>query len=145
MGRRWFLVIGNLIAFVGHITVATSKNANAVIAGMAITGFGGGNAQMAAFALAELLPNKWRHIGVVIADWGTFTAQTVSPASGRFGVHDGTWRWNFYVAGILQFCSFLALLFLYFPPKHPHGIPFKQAFRELDYVGEFSIIPSRKR
>jgi hypothetical protein len=30
---------------------------------MAITGFGAANCQMAAFALTELLPNKWRHIG----------------------------------------------------------------------------------
>lgn len=38
-----------------------------IIVGMALLGFGGANCQMAAFALPELLPNKWRHIGVVIA------------------------------------------------------------------------------
>ena len=38
-----------------------------VIAGMALVGWGAGCCQMAAFALPELLPNKWRHIGVVIA------------------------------------------------------------------------------
>jgi hypothetical protein len=63
LGRRWFLVGGNLICFVGHITVGTAKTTNAIIAGMAITGFGAANCQMAAFALTELLPNKWRHIG----------------------------------------------------------------------------------
>jgi hypothetical protein len=31
-------------------------------------GFGAGNCQLAAFALPELLPNKWRHFAVVIAD-----------------------------------------------------------------------------
>lgn len=31
--------------------------------------------------------------------------------------------------------SFVVLLFFYFPPKHPRGIPWDQAFRELDYVG----------
>jgi hypothetical protein len=48
---------------VGHITVGTAKITNAISAGMAITGFGVANCQMAAFALTELPPNKWRHIG----------------------------------------------------------------------------------
>lgn len=38
-----------------------------VIVGMGLLGWGGGCCQLAAFALPELLPNKWRHIGVVIA------------------------------------------------------------------------------
>ena len=63
LGRRWFLVGGNLICFIGHIVVGTAKTPNAIIAGMTITGFGAANCQMAAFALTELLPNKWRHIG----------------------------------------------------------------------------------
>jgi MFS family permease len=63
LGRRWFLVAGNAICFVGHIIVGTAKTSNAVTAGLAITGFGAANCQLAAFALGELLPNKWRHIG----------------------------------------------------------------------------------
>lgn len=65
LGRRWFLVGGNLVCFVGHIVVGTAKTPNAVIAGMAVTGLGAANCQMAAFALTELLPNKWRHIGEI--------------------------------------------------------------------------------
>lgn len=65
LGRRWFLVGGNLICFVGHIIVGTAKTPNAIIAGMAVTGLGAANCQMAAFALTELLPNKWRHIGML--------------------------------------------------------------------------------
>jgi MFS family permease len=63
LGRRWFLVGGNAICFVGHVVTGTAKTTNAVIAGMTIVGFGAGACQMAAFALTELLPNKWRHIG----------------------------------------------------------------------------------
>lgn len=46
LGRRWFLVIGNLICTVGHIVVASAKNGNSVIVGMAIAGFGGANCQV---------------------------------------------------------------------------------------------------
>lgn len=63
LGRGWFLVTGNAICFIGHIIVGTAKTSNAVTAGLAITGFGAANCQLAAFALGELLPNKWRHIG----------------------------------------------------------------------------------
>lgn len=102
---------------------------------MAIIGFGGANCQMAAFALSELLPNKWRHIGVVLADFTTLCAVIFAPVTGRFGLESGTWRWNFYCAAILQALSFLGLYFFYYPPAHPLNIPAKQLFRELDYVG----------
>jgi|TARA_R110002003_G_scaffold30_6_gene1851 MFS family permease len=119
LGRRWFLVGGNLVSTIGHIIVASAKHPDAVIAGMAIAGFGGGNCQMAAFALPELLPNKWRHIGVVIADITTLMAVILAPITGLYGFHTGTWQWNFWAAAIAQFLSFLGLLFLYFPPAHP--------------------------
>lgn len=127
---------GNIICFVGHIVVGTATSPNNVIAGMAITGFGGANCQMAAFALSELLPNKWRHIGVTIADWGTFVAIIIAPVTGRFGVNDHNWRWNFYIAAILQFLSFVGLYLYYFPPAHPLNMPASQVLKELDYGGK---------
>jgi hypothetical protein len=57
---------------VGSILGATSHSIRQTIAAHSILGFGGGNCQIAAFALPELLPNKWRHIGVVIADAGIY-------------------------------------------------------------------------
>ena len=75
--------------------------------------------QMAAFALSELLPNKWRHIGVVIADATTLMAVTLGPVTSRYGFENGVWWWNFAAAAILQFLSFVGLYFLYFPPAHP--------------------------
>lgn len=74
---------------------------------------------MAAFALSELLPNKWRHIGVVIADATTLMSVIIGPVTARFGFESGTWRWNFWGAAICQFLSFVGLYILYFPPAHP--------------------------
>ncbi|KAI7159816.1 hypothetical protein KC324_g13526, partial [Hortaea werneckii] len=94
LGRRWSLVGGNFVTFVGHIVVASAKyntgggGAGQVIAGMVIIGFGGANCQMAAFALPELIPNKWRHIGVVIADAVVYITVIVAPVTARFGYHD---------------------------------------------------------
>lgn len=69
---------------------------------------------MAAFALSELLPNKWRHIGVVIADSTTLMAVILAPVAARYGYETGGWKWNFWAAAIAQFASFLGLLFLYY-------------------------------
>jgi MFS family permease len=136
LGRRWFLVGGNLICFIGHIVIATAKSASAITAGMALVGFGGANCQMAAFALSELLPNKWRHLGVVFADLATLIAVTLGPVTARYGFVSGTWRWNFYPVAVLQAVCFLGLFLLYHPPKHPGGLPYAQVFREMDYIGK---------
>lgn len=75
---------------------------------------------MAAFSLAELLPNKWRHIAVVIADITVFFAVIIAPVTARYGFEFGTWAWNFWALAICQGLSFVGLLCLYFPPKHPY-------------------------
>ena len=104
-------------------------------------GFGGGNAQLAAFALPELLPNKWRHIAVVIADIGVFFAVIVGPVAGRIAITRGDqWRWLLYGPAIFAAISFCLLVWLYFPPKHPRGIPWHDAVRQLDYVGGILFI-----
>lgn len=46
-GRRYFLIFGNLCCCVGFVVTATAKGADHFTAGLAITGFGGGFAQMA--------------------------------------------------------------------------------------------------
>ncbi|KAF2736006.1 MFS general substrate transporter [Polyplosphaeria fusca] len=142
-GRRWFIVGGNVILFVGFIVSGTAQNNTAMLAGMSLIGFGAGNAQLAAFALPELLPNKWRAAAIVLADVGVYFAVVVGPVAGRFAGQNGdTWRWLFYAPAIAVFFSFLGLYFFYFPPKHPRGLPTAQAFKELDYVGAILFILS---
>ncbi|KAL5345545.1 hypothetical protein ACLOAV_009295 [Pseudogymnoascus australis] len=135
LGRRWFLVLGNLVCCIGQIILAVAKTNSTIIAGMTVTGFGAALCQMATFALTELLPNKWRHIGVVFADIAVYVCITVIPVTARYGYYVGSWRANFIAAAVLQFASFLGLYFFYFPPAHPLGLPYKQVLRELDYVG----------
>ena len=50
---------------------------------------GAGNAQLAAFALPELLPNKWRHSAIVLADVGVYFAVVVGPVAARFAAQNG--------------------------------------------------------
>lgn len=46
-GRRWFILFGNVILFVGSILVASAKSNTQAIAGMALVGFAAGNCQLA--------------------------------------------------------------------------------------------------
>ena len=58
-GRRAFILMGNVFVLVGSIVGATSHSVGQSIVAHVMLGFGGGNCQLAAFALPELLPNKY--------------------------------------------------------------------------------------
>jgi MFS family permease len=88
-GRRWFIIGGNVLLFIGFIVGGSAKDNISVIAALALIGFGAGNAQLAAFALPELLPNKWRHSAIVLADIGVYFSVVVGPVAGRFSVEHG--------------------------------------------------------
>jgi MFS family permease len=93
--------MGNLICFVGHILIASAKSTNQLIVGMAIVGFGGGAAQTAIIGIPELLPNRMRHIGIVLADGLIFIILLIGPVVGRYVVdHGDAWRWMFYASAI---------------------------------------------
>lgn len=85
-GRRYFILLGNIFLFVGTAVGATSHHIGQSIAAHAIIGFGAGNCQMATFALPELLPNRWRHIGVVIADVVAFFTVISGPVFARIAI-----------------------------------------------------------
>lgn len=135
-GRRYFILLGNILVFIGCIVGATSHTIGQSIVAHCFIGFGAGNCQLAAFALPELLPNKWRHFAVVIADAVIFFDVIVGPVAARIAItHGGAWRWGYWAVVILIVISFVILASFYHPPKHPRGIPWGQAVKHLDYVG----------
>lgn len=89
-GRRYFIVPGHVLVFVGAILGGTSHYMAQTIAAHVLLGFGSGTCQLAAFAIPELLPNRWRHIGVVIADGVTFFSVIAGPVTSRVALAHGT-------------------------------------------------------
>ncbi|KAM5366556.1 hypothetical protein ACJZ2D_010453 [Fusarium nematophilum] len=113
-GRRWFIIGGNVLLFIGFIVGGSAKNNTSIIVSCALIGF--------------------VYIGV-------YFAVVVGPVAGRFAIERGSdWRWLFYAPAIIVVFSFLGLYLYYYPPRHPRGLPTKQAFRELDYVGAILFI-----
>lgn len=88
-GRRWFILAGHVFVFVGAIIGATSHHIGQSIAGHVLIGFGAGNCQLSAFALPELLPNNWRHIGIVIVDSVAFFPVIAGPVTARIAIRHG--------------------------------------------------------
>ena len=65
----------------------------------------------------------------------------VGPIAARYAIVNGeAWRWLFHAPTIGAFLSIFGLYFLYFPPAHPRGLPFKTALKELDYIGGILFI-----
>lgn len=135
-GRRYFILFGNALVIIGSIVAGSAHSMTTVIAAMTLIGFGGGNCQLAVFAIPELLPNKWRHIGVVIAEAFAYVSAIIGPVCARYALdHGDGWRWLFYGNALGNGLAVIVIAFLYFPPKHPRGIDVKNALRSLDYVG----------
>ncbi|KAF2465273.1 MFS general substrate transporter [Lindgomyces ingoldianus] len=140
-GRRPFLLFGNVTCCMGFIVIATAHGASQFTAGLAITGFGGGFCQMAMCSIPELLPNKYRHIGICLSDGFIFIIVIIGPIVGRYAIDNGDWKYIYWGGFIAQFFSLAALFAFYKPPKHPKGIPWHEAYKGLDYVGAAIIIP----
>ncbi|KAI1625065.1 fungal trichothecene efflux pump [Exophiala viscosa] len=135
LGRRWFMIAGNIFVPVGYIIAATAKTFDTVIAGMAIAGVGGAICQTATFTAPELLPNKWRPAAVAGADSIVLVACTVCPVAARYSLQHGTWRWLLWVPVIGNSICAIILFLFYFPPKHPRGLSFRDAVKQIDYIG----------
>ena len=111
-------------------------------AGLAIAGFGGGFCQMAMCSIPELMPNKYRHIGICISDGFVFVIVIIGPIVGRYAIDTGdAWKYIYYGGFIAQVFSMIGLYLLYHPPKHPKGVTWKEAISGLDYVGTLLVIP----
>lgn len=59
VGRRWFIIGGQVFAIVGSTISATAKSVNVVITGAAFTGIAGGTQQLYPLLVHELVPNKY--------------------------------------------------------------------------------------
>lgn len=119
---RW-LLSGIIVSFPGFLTFAYDE-------------------QMAMCSIPELMPNKYRHIGICISDGFVFLIVIIGPVVGRYAIDSGnSWKYIYYGGFIAQVISLICLALLYFPPKHPKGVPWREALPHLDYVGTLLVIP----
>jgi MFS family permease len=114
-GRRNFVLFSNLITAVGYAVCARATSTNMLIAGLCLNGCGSGIAGICLIAVPELMPNKYRHIGVVLADFFVYVMIIIGPVVGRFAIlrDDDTWQWLYWAGFILAIVTDIGLFFLY--------------------------------
>lgn len=99
----------------GYILCATAKSNLMLIAGLSLNGCASGIAGIALIAVPELMPNKWRHIGIVIADAVVYLFIIMGPVAGRFTIlnNDERWRWLYWAGFIMQTVAGIGMFVFY--------------------------------
>lgn len=95
--------------------MATAKTPYQFLAGVVLNGCGSGTAGVALIACPELLPNKYRHVGVVLADGFVYLMIIIGPVVGRAAIRyeDDRWRYIYWAGFVIACVAFLGLAFLY--------------------------------
>ncbi|RYC63397.1 hypothetical protein CHU98_g2827 [Xylaria longipes] len=141
-GRRWFFIIGNIVALVGIIVCSTAQNVNSLIVGSTIYGIGETVQLSFNVAIGELVPNKYRPTvlslifgtSAPIAGIGSVISRAIYE-NPRLG-----WRWTYHINTIVVAVAIVLLFFFYHPPTfdllHERKTK-RQILKQLDYVGTF--------
>ncbi|OAL22854.1 hypothetical protein AYO22_06762 [Fonsecaea multimorphosa] len=66
-GRRWFVITASSTALVGAIIAATAKTMNTLIVANVFLGLAGGVHTCHGLTVGEVVPNKWKFLGVATA------------------------------------------------------------------------------
>lgn len=140
IGRRYFLIGGQTIGFIGAIIGATAQNIPTVIGGSVLTGGAAAVQLTFTFVVSEIVPNKYRPVvnsGLFLA---TLPFAAFGPLIAQLFVKNTAkgWRWNYYLNCITCGLSAILFLFFYFPPGygqlHRKTSRWEQV-KKMDYVG----------
>ncbi len=76
-----------------QILGATAQSLNQLIAAMVISGFGTGMAMVLYPGLSEILPNKWRNVGLAWTEANLIPMSVFGSLAGHALAQNVTWRW----------------------------------------------------
>ncbi|RFN52089.1 hypothetical protein FIE12Z_3641 [Fusarium flagelliforme] len=138
-GRRWVLLSGQTIILIGAIVCALAESTLRIVTGTTLVGFGAGVIMVSYPGISELLPNKYRGIGIgwtefcICIPWGSLSGLIATQLYLK-----ATWRWCYYITIIYATICLVGTFICYFPPSRPQHDFEKtrwQQVKELDYVG----------
>ncbi|EXJ90178.1 hypothetical protein A1O3_03247 [Capronia epimyces CBS 606.96] len=129
VGRRWVLLSGSVISFVGFLVAGRASTGSTLVGGIALIGIGSGVQIMSPWlVLAELVPIKHRFVvtGLSMALFAPLLA--MFPAIGKSSPPKNTealventgdgWRWCYSINAIFSFVSLVGLFISYHPPTY---------------------------
>ncbi|KAH6986898.1 fungal trichothecene efflux pump [Ilyonectria destructans] len=138
-GRRNLILGGQAVVLVGCILGGVGQNVASLIAAETIIGLGTGFVFVAYAGVSEMLPNKWRTLGVGILEGGIMVPWgMVGALLGAALFEFASWRWIFYIGIIVEAITMAGTAVFYWPTTHPRGDFDKtrwQQLKEVDWVG----------
>ncbi|KAK4569553.1 hypothetical protein LTR86_003316 [Recurvomyces mirabilis] len=138
-GRRYVILTGQCMTIIGGVIACTAKDMHQLIAGEVVLGAAIGTVSVAYAGISEILPNKYRGIGLAWTELNLAVVAVPSTLLATVMISDATWKVMFYVAIGYAGFSLIGTFFVYFPPSHPRpdGKTKWQEFKELDFIGAF--------
>lgn len=139
-GRRYFLIGGQTLGFIGALICATAKNIPTVIGGTVLVGLAGAVQLTFTFVVSELVANKDRAKVDAYLFMSIIPLSSMGPAFARLLVSNTrlSWRWNYYLNAISCGLSVVLFILFYFPPKFSqltHNASWRSEIKKFDYGG----------
>lgn len=94
MGRRYFMLTGQLLGVIGSIICAKANSIDVVIGGTVLTGFAGTTQTLYPLLIQEMVPNKYRSWGMALMATGMFPTIGFGPAIARAFVQHTVLGWR---------------------------------------------------
>ncbi|KIW79298.1 hypothetical protein Z517_05910 [Fonsecaea pedrosoi CBS 271.37] len=138
-GRRWIVLSSQVFCIIGSIVAVTAHKTVTLVPAETLIGVGCGVSWTAVAGIQELLPNKYRGIGMAWTElpinipWGT-----AAVIFANLLTEHASWRWIYYIAIIYNVISLVGIAVFYFPPTRPQEDYEKsrwKEFLELDWIG----------
>ncbi|CAK7224030.1 hypothetical protein SBRCBS47491_005410 [Sporothrix bragantina] len=143
VGRRYFLLGGQLINFIGAIIAARATSVNMLIGASALVGLGQATQLLYPMLIQEIVPNKYRGISQGLFSLAIFPTIALGPAFARYMVANPKFGWRalYWLDSITVGISFILFAVCYFPPgfKELQGgrMSRRSILKRIDYVGFF--------
>ncbi|KAH8685014.1 fungal trichothecene efflux pump [Ilyonectria robusta] len=138
-GRRSLILGGQAVVTIGNIVGGTAQSMNSLIAAETLIGVGTGFVFVSYAGVPEMLPNKWRSLGLGILEGGiSIPWGVVSVLLANALYQYASWRWIFYMGIIVEAVALVGTALFYWPTPRPRGDFDKSRwtqFREIDWIG----------
>ncbi|KIV81575.1 hypothetical protein, variant [Exophiala sideris] len=145
-GRRYFMLAGALISFLGTIVGATGQSIAQMIVSGVMFGIGSGFQEMGFACIMEFIPNKYRLTALGLYGTSAILCIFAPLITYVFIAHTAiTWRGAYWYMCAFHGCAGIFLFCFYRPPtfetKHKTDRMSRLALmKEMDYVGLFLLV-----
>ncbi|KZL67265.1 major facilitator superfamily transporter [Colletotrichum tofieldiae] len=138
-GRRILVLGGQLVVAIGCIAATAAQNISTLIAAETLIGLGTGFVFVSYAGVPEMLPNKWRSLGLGILESGIAVPWGIlSVLLGNALFKYASWRWIFGIGIIIESIALVGTWFSYYPTPRPRGDFDKsrmQQLQDVDWIG----------